>query len=816
MINWIYDLPFEGVLNLGVSGGSTYRCDNIYINANFAFGNYSTYSGMRKAIDAATGAETWPDNYLQGVTYYDPPSTNNELVFFPQWDEYNNGNAATRGVRAVNFNNSTVWVNGPDPNDPDEPYTNEVLGSVSVTCDPYAIYTTTDGISAFSNWFIVDGNTGATMVKYTIPTINIGHYTAIAMGSDGSPYFVVSRGGYSPAGELFTWKIGGPRPRLSVPSNVVALPGTNTSEAAPVQRTATDAIINTGCATLTYDATLNDSPPPTASFSVTSVRPDLIKYADKLSNSLVDVTVEQMMGRNASYLNKNMSNVAYSANPEGERTVRTVYTPKAAASDTRSSALAPPSWVTWVNPPSGGASISGSLAPGDGADWTWEFDRSGMNFLAPNVFYVDVNSNDPDFNFLDPLAVPQTTIQYSIPYEYCSVDNGVMNFGTAGEEWYSNRGEIGDANVSNDFSLDGSDDPLYEGTMFFMTSMDDAAWNLYGSTVPTNFGFLYPFYVGPYVDQDCGGCDFGVTLPVEYTTDGGNTYANTQGDLCTFAMIDSLQGAGLWPQQSGPAMGLLIKYREVGTYGADFDGFKVIVLNIINRNATALNGLFYGCFIDWDIGTDGGFADPAKGYSYQIDPGTGDVYGTIGLPLEGSYFPDGTKTDPMYNARIIDNATSVYPTAACPDCILDSLYAWVTDIPDGGFYYEPDDPTTVDKSSLTTFGMTDLAGNGQHDYGFALYGMFASADPNGDTEAMAAFINKYVGFGRGDVNNDGVIDLRDLVRLSNYVANGTNGPEPFLHLGDVNNDGAVDGLDCSYLAAYYFMGGPPPKSDFMF
>jgi hypothetical protein len=819
VVNWVYKMPFDGVLNLGPSGGSSYRCENVYIHPSFAFGNYAGYSGLRKKLDAATGAAVWPDNFLMGAAWYNPPSTSNEIVYYGQQDDnFSQGDPSTRGVRAVNFNNSTVWLRG-DTDPAGNPFDPEVFASVSVTCDPYAIYTTTDGISGYSDWLIVDGNTGGELIKYTIPTVNIAHYTAIASGSDGSPYFVVSRGGFSPAGELFAWKIGGPRPRLSVPSTLVYLPGTNDQEAAPVQRTAMDAIVNTGCATLTYGATLEAGTPPAKRINVSSVHPDLVRYADNLSNQIVDVTVEQMLGRNTSYFTKNMKNVSIEKTADHEVANRVVYEPKVSASSSRQ-VLAPPTWVTWVNPPSGGASVSGSLTPGDGADWTWEFDRSGMNFLAPNTFYVEVSSDDPDYLLQTPADDPRAVIEYRIPYEYCPVETGFMNFGTTGQEWYSNRGEIGDANVAQDFSIDvggAGDDYLYEGTMFFMTSMDDAAWNLYGSTVPTDFGFLYPFYVGAYANQDCGGCDFGVSLPVEYTTDGGNTYANTQGDLCTFAMIDSLQGAGIWPQQAGPAMGLRILYREVGTYGADFDGFKVIVADIENRNASALNGLYYGCFIDWDIGTDGGFADPAKGYQYQIDPSSGDIDGVIGLPQAGSYWPDGTKTDPMYNARTIDNATSVYPSAAiCPDCILDSLYAWVDGLPEGAFYYEPDDPSTVDKSSLTAFGKTDLAGNAIHSYGFALYGIFATADPNGATEDMAAFINKYVGFGRGDINNDGVIDLRDLVRLSNYVANGTAGPVPFLHLGDVNNDGVVDGGDCSYLAAYYFMGGPPPQSAFVF
>lgn len=432
-----------------------------------------------------------------------------------------------------------------------------------------------------------------------------------------------------------------------------------------------------------------------------------------------------------------------------------------------------------------------------------------MNFLAPNYFYVEVSSNDPDYNLENPLATPQAVIEYSIPYEYCAVDTGRIAFGIDGSEWYTNYGALGDGNVAFEFTLTGSDDHMYEGTMYFMTSMDDAAWNTFGGV---DISYLFPFYVGPYANLDCGGCDFGTPLPVEYTTDGGNTYNNLIGDLCEFAMIDSLQGV-LSVHQAGPSIGLKIEYREVGTYGADFADFKLIVVDVYNRNATPITGLYYGSFADWDIGSDHGFGDPLKGYVYQI--AGSDINGYIGLPLSGSYWPDGTKTDPMYNAHILENSLVIYPTAPCPDCLLDSLYAFVNQVPEDAFVMMPDG-TGPDKSMLATFGKRDLAPNGSFSYGFAVYGFLGTANPNADTEALSKFVNKYAGFTRGDVNNDDLIDLRDLVRLSRYVAGLGPGPEPFKHLGDVNNDGVVDALDCTYLAAYYFTGGPPPKNAFVF
>jgi parallel beta-helix repeat protein len=61
----------------------------------------------------------------------------------------------------------------------------------------------------------------------------------------------------------------------------------------------------------------------------------------------------------------------------------------------------------------------------------------------------------------------------------------------------------------------------------------------------------------------------------------------------------------------------------------------------------------------------------------------------------------------------------------------------------------------------------------------------------------------------GDANGDGIIDVSDVVYLTNYLYN--NGPAPFpLCSGDANGDGVVDVGDVVYLISYLFRGGPPP------
>lgn len=803
--SWKWISPFQAILHENFAAGTSFRCNNLFVHASFAFGNQGDYSGYRQNLDPATGAPIWASTFLMGQNIFCPPAVGNVAVFFPN---INNGfgspNAGTRGVRAVTFANSTLWVNSATAT-----YNNNVFNSPVTTCDPYLIYGSTDLVGDDNFFGFFDANTGANLVNYVVSGFIMG--TAVASGSDGNDYVVtaIRNANFATSGRLLCFVNGGPRPRLNIPQALVVFPGTNTSEASPVQRTDVDAVRNTGCATLNVTATLEAGAPPTARRQITDVHPDLAYAAQNLAANLVDYSVESMMGRVGQAV-VNKGHQLFEITADGETIERTVTTVKPAMAN--SERLAPPSWVSWILPLSGGATVNFMVPGGGSQNFTFEFDRSGMNFLAPNYYYVLIDSDDPDY-FVEatPQPSPQAVIEYQIAYEYCAKDTSRIDFGTAGSAWATNYGAIADGNVNFEFSLDSSSDGAYayEGTMYFMTSMDDAAWNVFGSFEAQ---YLYPFYVGPFVNGDCGGCDIGVALPVEYTTNNGATYAPTIGDICTFAMIDSLQGL-LNAHQAGPSIGLLIDTREIGTYGADFADFALFVVDINERNGNPINGLYYGAFMDWDIGSDGGAGNAVKGYVYQF-AGT-EVRGFIGLPQAGSYWPDGTKTDPMYNAHVIENSLVVYPSAPCSDCLPDSLYAFVNNVAEGAVVVMPDG-TGPDKSTLATFGKANIAGNGTKTYGFAIYGLDNSANPNGDTEAMAKFINKYAGFARGDVNNDDLIDLRDLVKLSNYIASGTLGPTPFKHLGDVNNDGVIDSADCAYLAAYYFSGGAPPQSAFVF
>jgi hypothetical protein len=816
--DWIYTSPTQPALDEGWSSSPSFRCDNLFIHSAFAFGLSGTAQGFRQNLDPATGIPIWPDYFLMGRALFAPPATvggYNPMVYFASEVGVAGGAPAPafRGVRAVNFLNTTIWNNvGSAVNLND----NNVCAPATVTCDPYVMYGTRDFSFNDGYWKVVDGTDGSLIFDYYFT----GHMlsTSIATHSvSGENYLVVAERfrnyGATAAGSVFAFKDQGPRPRLQVPQFAVTFTGTNTSESSPVQRTDADAVRNIGCVTLNGTGTLEAGAPPSQR-RIHSVNPELVAEANGFVNNLVEYRVEELLGRTSLASVNKLQGLTMQYDEASDISTSLVAVKPA---DANSSRLAPPSWVSWVIPFSGTPTAAFAVAPFGGSQaFTFEFDRSGMDLLGLNYYFVEISTDDPDYNPEAPLATPQAVIQYTIPYEYCPVDTGRMSFGATGKEWYSNRFEIGDGAVSFEFTLDNTSDggDLYEGTAYFMSSMDNAAWNPFGSTVPHDFGFLYPFYIS---GTTCGSCSYGIVLPVEYTTNGGVSYANTIGDVCSFAVIDSLQDAGVYAHQAGPSIGILVKFREVGTYGADFGDFKLIVVDVINRNAGAVNGLYYGMFTDWDVasGANQGDGDVAKGYIFLHDGPS--VKGYIGLPRSGSYWPDGSKTDPMYNARIGHNPTEVYPPF---EFELDSLYDWTNTPAEGSLTFaagavDANGPAD-DLNMQAAFGKVDLAGFASKQYGFALYGFLNSASLHADTDVLGNFVNKYAGFARGDVDNNDMIDVRDLVRLSAYVASGTNGPVPFKHLGDVDNDGDVDSADCSYLAAYYFTGGPPPKSAFKF
>ncbi|MEO2150317.1 MAG: hypothetical protein ABGY15_09075, partial [bacterium] len=68
-------------------------------------------------------------------------------------------------------------------------------------------------------------------------------------------------------------------------------------------------------------------------------------------------------------------------------------------------------------------------------------------------------------------------------------------------------------------------------------------------------------------------------------------------------------------------------------------------------------------------------------------------------------------------------------------------------------------------------------------------------------------------FLRGDLNDDGTMDLSDGISLLSYLF--TSGTEPgCLDGGDTNDDGTLNLADAIVILSHLFTGGPPPMDPY--
>ncbi|MGE4631440.1 MAG: choice-of-anchor B family protein [Planctomycetota bacterium] len=114
----------------------------------------------------------------------------------------------------------------------------------------------------------------------------------------------------------------------------------------------------------------------------------------------------------------------------------------------------------------------------------------------------------------------------------------------------------------------------------------------------------------------------------------------------------------------------------------------------------------------------------------------------------------------------------------------------------------------IDDLRVSEILCNDCNGNGVGDDEDIASG--TSADTDGDGIPDECQCNEFV---RGELNDDGQIDLSDAVTLLMYLFSTGSTPNP-LERADINDSGSIDIADVVYLVAYLFQGGPPPPPPF--
>jgi hypothetical protein len=109
----------------------------------------------------------------------------------------------------------------------------------------------------------------------------------------------------------------------------------------------------------------------------------------------------------------------------------------------------------------------------------------------------------------------------------------------------------------------------------------------------------------------------------------------------------------------------------------------------------------------------------------------------------------------------------------------------------------------VDFGTMSTSQVREVIWHATDDYGSAGFDPYSG---RGKTNLQKAMLS----VGRGDANNDGIVNVSDAVYIINYVFGGGAAPQPDALVGDANCTGTVNVTDASYIIAFVFSGGPAP------
>jgi hypothetical protein len=220
-------------------------------------------------------------------------------------------------------------------------------------------------------------------------------------------------------------------------------------------------------------------------------------------------------------------------------------------------------------------------------------------------------------------------------------------------------------------------------------------------------------------------------------------------------------------------------------------------------------------FVGDESATNLGEYDAANHIAYLIgfgnheNPGYDDYYAGIAL-TDGS--GPGESIVP-YGAQIIKNNRYLYPT---------DPWGWK----DGELYelaatpgpnvHDPD--SLVDRSIVLTAQQIQAGTDPDRTAYFTVAHAFSSTGLSDlvaymdSARAMTTrMVQELIPQICGDVQNDGVVNVGDVVYLVTYLYKG--GPEPVCpsDRGDVNNDGVINVGDVVYLVTYLYKGGPAPS-----
>ena len=771
--------------------------------ATFLYGaSWDGTDGRRYKIDVTGPSVVWSSTQGQGL--YGTPAIGSGFAYFPLDAPSFGLLQVDKGIGTVARNFAAVNICGTS------------LGSVphaaTLSCDAYLF-----AGDRSSRWWLFSAETGDVHWFRQFPVLTGGEIvngTALASHSGGTDYALVSvRQLNGTVGQLSAYQLNaGPRPRLiqcETDETVVVPLGSGPGNPHSVA----DVFLNIGSAPLNFTAlNITDPLPDGLSAAAKNARDFRNRTAaagrdfdgyNTLANTssltkyhrLAGLTTEKVDGE---FMTSEVAVMAAnealitSPRPSASRSMA------ASASAIRTSAVLV-----------GGAAVPTALGIGSSAGLDWLYDGTGLG-RGSDANDLEFDMDDPDFNYNgSPVAT------FHILYQGgCLSANDTLNFSNDGShEAVYNDGAMANTGGASDnagdfnFAADPStpDNDLYDMGLFIIG--DSIAGGLvpdFGAEVNNNLYSQTDNYV-PNVAPVSGQCGFdalrNILLGAKRTGGCPGTPADIFGEMVTHSMSDTDFAAT--PGSPASAIGLDIVQTEVGAYDPLYGDFKLIQWQVINRDAVAKGPIYLGVQADWDLSAgapnQGLISDNFNGFAIW-DPALPTIaYGSLDPNQPHTY----SGVDPSANSPkklwTIDNPTFVYTNTWDwgDETKKQAIYSEIVNGPARIAYAGP----AIDISGQITHKAINLAPNGTGAVHHAVFGVDASSNVAATIEANAVELAKraarWGGFARGDVNDDGLVDLADVCWLQ-----GGNPIYPAAYSGDVDADGDNDAADVTRLLSY--------------
>jgi hypothetical protein len=626
-------------------------------------------------------------------------------------------------------------------------------------------------------------------------------------------------------GGLYDMKKGVDRPRLELlaATSAVAVPFGSPPDTVVEFP---DMYTNTGCTdlnvNLTASTTSNGSTTPAPGFSSINSR------LDESSSSMADMLSGN--GQKISFVN----DVKYVSDDQFGGSTDEVVTFADSRQTYNQSAAAVPGFLNNTfssrvgdvfDPPTPTLGTGIITAPGDTAGIRVHANGPLVN-RGPNSFYCEFTAhNDPDYYLDVPTRRPEIRLTL---VGGCLLDTTTLHYGAAAASTRlaTNVLYLGDGTwTPHGINVDAL------GTQFIYQSFMSYGVSKHRQALMSRTWTGHQDWIS--IQGDPNFCDAsckpalttGVALG-EASTDGV-LYSAITGTVICRSFIDSVQdhsvGANwVWSKPNAAftndsTMGLSGNGRTIGVVSAPaqaalLNRMTLDITTFKERNGVAVPGWKLTMYNDHDLGSrDTAYYDGAHSVGWSTPTptatsGIGRVVGMVKIPFGCGYAPLKNVTACSQNRiAFIPNWDTLWNQATKPA----GQHALSYTAPSA----------STDEGVAFTFAENDFAPNGEFTVGTALFAWAVYPTPHaagGDIAKLATLVNQWAGFGRGDVNNDGFINLADVVYLAAHVNFGGPGAIPFRHLGDANaSGGAPTAADIQVLVDYYFNYGPCPSGAFV-